>query len=332
MSLTPEQQRTIIDRESLWVDQSFGQLDLSQFPALQPPPPDEKHDDRFAKSWADSALSRSARDLRSFIENPDIESLDRVGRETGIEEYAEEVRDRRSELVAQAFKRKCPNYIPTQENSDKMVQTMAYNFLSTSQQEGSTEELIDRMAMAGKWTTENLEACYLRLRGEGLLQVPDGEPRELSEAERLHVTRLAMNGHEVEAIAEYLECALDEELTTEQVSDPSYRPVCDDACFYVFEAATPDYSPTEERRAYLLNYAAGRPLTLLLLRNAWEACKANEKRYERGEVLRQYEHPEETAPPTLKELDTLDDNSFEKLYRAALRAHAQAVRGAGVLV
>jgi hypothetical protein len=331
MSLTPEQQRTIIDRESLWVDQSFGQLDLSAFPALAPPPPEEQHDDRFAKSWADGGLSRSARDLRAFIENPDLESLDRVGRETGIEEYAAEVRDRRSELVAQAFKRRCEHYIPTQENSDKMVETMAFNFLPTSQQSGSTEELIDRMAMAGKWTVENLEACYLRLRGEGLLQVAAGEARELSEAERLHVSRLAMRGETAQAIAAYFEYALDEELTMDQVNDPSYRQVCDDACLYVFEASTPDFTPTPERREYLSNFAAGRPLTLVLLQSAWESCKANEKRYERGEVLRQYEHPEETAPPTLQELDTLDDNSFEKLYRAAMRAHAQSVRGAGVL-
>jgi hypothetical protein len=333
MSLTAAEQNRILEAESAWVDQSFGQLDLSQFPALQPPPPaEDQRDDRFARSWQDSGLSRSARDLRSFIENPDIESLDRVGRETGIEEYAAEVRDQRSELVAQAFKRKCPQYLPTQANVDAMVTTMAFNFLPTSQQDGDTEKLIDRLGAAGKWTVENLEACFLRLRGEGLLQVPDGEPRELSEAERLHVSRLAMRGETAQAIAAYFEYALDEELTMDQVNDPSYRQVCDDACFYVFEASTPDFTPTPERREYLSNFAAGRPLTLVLLQSAWESCKANEKRYERGEVLRQYERPEEALPPTQKDLDALDDTSFERLYRAALRAHAQSVRGAGVLV
>jgi hypothetical protein len=330
MSMTPEQQKAIVEQESAWIDSSFASLDLSQFPALAPVPPEETHDDRFAKSWQDSGLSRSARDLRTFIENPDLESLDRVGRETGIEEYAAEVRDRRSEIVAQAFKRKCPNYIPTDENSDKMIQTMAFNFLSTSQQNGDTNALIDRLAMAGKWTVENLEACYLRLRGEGLLQVPDGEPRELSEAERLHVSRLAMRGETAQAIAAYFEFALDEELTMDQVNDPSYRRVCDDACFYVFETATADYAPTEERRAYLLSYAAGRPLTLVLLQNAWESCKSNEKRYERGELLEQYQRPQDTAP-TLKDLDALDDSSFERLYRDAMRAHLKSIRGAGVL-
>jgi hypothetical protein len=332
MTMTPEQQRAIISNESAWVDQSFGQLDLSQFPALQPPPPEEKHDDKFARSWADSGLSRSASDLKSFIENPDLESLDRVGAETGIPEYVAEVRERRAETVAQAFKRRCPGYLPTQRNLDAMVETLAFNALPTSEQDGDTEELIDRLALAGKWTIENLQACYLALNREGLLEVPAGEPRELSAAERLHVTRLAQTGHPEEAISLYLESALDEEPTLELVNDPDYRQVCDQAVWAVFQDSQLDYAPSDERRAYLNSYAAGRPLTLMLLQAGWEACKANEKRYERGEVLRHYERPEDTAPPTTKELDAMDDASFQRLYADSIRAYAQQIKGAGVLV
>jgi hypothetical protein len=33
MSMTPQQQRAIIEKESAWTDEQFGQLDLSGFPA-----------------------------------------------------------------------------------------------------------------------------------------------------------------------------------------------------------------------------------------------------------------------------------------------------------
>ena len=80
MSLTPEQQRAIIEKESAWTDENFGQLDLSAFPALAPQPEPETHDSKFARDWSDTGLNRSAADLRAFIEDPDLESLARVAK------------------------------------------------------------------------------------------------------------------------------------------------------------------------------------------------------------------------------------------------------------
>jgi hypothetical protein len=37
MTMTPEQQKSIIAKESAWVNESFGQLDRSAFPALARP-------------------------------------------------------------------------------------------------------------------------------------------------------------------------------------------------------------------------------------------------------------------------------------------------------
>jgi hypothetical protein len=330
MSLTPAEQNHILEAESAWVDQSFGQLDLSQFPSLQPPPPEGKHDDRFAKSWADSGLSRSASDLRSFIENPETESLDRVGRETGIEEYAAEVRDRRSELVAQAFKRKCPNYIPTQENSEKMVETLAYNGLPVSEQDGDTEELIDRLAKVGAWTVENLQAAYIALSREGLLQVPAGQARQLSSSERLDVARMAQNGKLFEAIDAFLRYSLpDEEPTTDILTDPAYRDLLDTAVMHVWELSAEDYVPSVERRQFIQTFAAGRPLTLTLVTSAWTACKESEKKYERSALLTSIQEPHEPERPP--KLDALSDEAVDDLYHRSLRAYAASIRAPGVL-
>jgi hypothetical protein len=98
-----DQQRIIEQQESTWIDPAFGGMDLSQFPSLQAPPPPESHDDRFARDWRDAGLSRDASALRKFVEDPDTESLERVGGEIGSTDYLAEVRDRKAEIVANAF-------------------------------------------------------------------------------------------------------------------------------------------------------------------------------------------------------------------------------------
>jgi hypothetical protein len=55
MSLTPQQQRAIIEKESAWVDESFGQLDLSAFPALN-----ELRAGTLTTFWSTSHPARSA--------------------------------------------------------------------------------------------------------------------------------------------------------------------------------------------------------------------------------------------------------------------------------
>jgi hypothetical protein len=333
MSMTPAQQRAIIEKESAWVDSGFGQLDLSQFPALQPLPTEEKHDDRFAKNWDDTELSRSATALRNFVEDPDVSALERVGAETGDPNYAREARERRAETVAGAFKRKCPAYWPSEQNYETIVETLAYNVLPTSQQDGDSEELVDALMSAGAWTVENLQAVYLALNRQGLLQMREGVARNLSDSERLHVSRLAQNGKAFEAIEEFLRYSLpEEELTVDMTHDPAYRGLLDTAVLYVWELGQSDYTPTVERRNFIGRYAAGRPLTLYLVAQAWEACKQSEGKHERGELLSQYEHPEETRPHGAKQLDELDDATVNRLYHDSLRAYAQSVsRGAEVL-
>ncbi|MGA8500900.1 MAG: hypothetical protein WB683_05085, partial [Candidatus Sulfotelmatobacter sp.] len=177
------------------------------------------------------------------------------------------------------------------------------------------------------WTVENLTAAYRALDREGLLEVAAGTTRRLTESERLQVMRLAQNNRADEAIGEYLRAALDgEEPTLDIITDPAYATVCNEAVLYVFEVGEASYTPSPERRNFILRYAAGRPLTLTLLQQAWSACQANEKRHERGELLEQYQRPQATETPT--NLDALDDSSIENLYHQSLRAYANSIRRA----
>jgi hypothetical protein len=306
------------------LDDNFSPLDLSGFPSYDQPAP-EAHDDRFSRDWRDTPLNTSARALRSFVSDPDVDALDRVGQETGHPGFRAEVRDRRGETIAEAFKRANPAYVTTPENYTTIVETLAWNALSTADQEGDVDEVVARLIERGFWTVPNLTACYRALTAEGLLTVAAGSTRALSSAERLKVSRMAQAGNIDAAIEEYLKRSLDEDELDEGVAyDPAYRDACDTAVQAVFEDTQLDYTPTAERRAYLARYAAGRPLTLALLQQAWRACQANEQKRERGELLSPLQRPQASEPPA--NLDTLSDEAVDSLYHSSLRAYADQYR------
>jgi hypothetical protein len=176
-------------------------------------------------------------------------------------------------------------------------------------------------------TVPNLTSTFLALQAEGLLDVAAGSTRNLSASERLRVTRMAQSGRADAAIGEYLRCSLDgEEPDLDMLNDPAYLEACNDAVYSVFTDTQLDYSPTPEREAYISRYAGTRPLTLALLEQAWRSCQAHEQRHERGELLDQYQRPQDTQPPTLKEIDALDDASVEKLYHGALKEYVNSFR------
>jgi hypothetical protein len=326
--MTPEQQKRIISQET-WDDQSFGQLDLSAFPDLNAPPPEDKHDGQFAKHWTDTPFSNS--DLRRFIENPDTETLKRVADEIGHEQFVDEVRQRKGELVVQQFKRERPDYLPCSENTDRVTETMAFNFLPLNARDGDTDEIINRLIDANVWDLQHLCAVYDALEAEGLMVHPAGDPRPLTERERLRIARMAQAGRVDEAIGEYLRCALDgDEPSLDLVSDPKYRALCDDAVFAVFEETQLDFVPTGSRKAFLFRFAGNRPLTLPLLQQAWKACQQNERQHGRAALLNQIERKQQT-PPTPAEIDELKDDEIETLYRESLRAYSETFRAPGIL-
>lgn len=325
MTLKPSDQQRIIANESAWVDSSFGGLDLSQFPDLNTPPPTDTHDDRFARHWSDRPFNGS--ELRSFIENPDVDAM----QETGSADLLRDVRDRRAEEVVRAFKRACPEYLPTDQNFHDMLRTLNYNAFGQDHYDDA-DELIDRLIIEGFWSVDNLTRVFEALDREGILQKPLGEPRNLSNSERLRVSRLAQSGKIDEAIGFYLRASLDgEEPTMDMINDPKYRDVCDSAVWEVWENITHDYTPTPEREAFIRRHCGNRPITVPLLNAAWDALKKREAGRERSALLNQVERPQpETVAP--KDIDALDDNAVDRLYHDSLRAYAESIRRApGVL-
>ena len=206
MPMTPDQQRAML---SELADDPFAPLDLSNYPSLQEPPPEQTRDDgRFAKHWTDTPLNASAAALRAFVSDPDAAALDRVGQETGNPELRAEVRDRRGETIAEQFRRAVPEYFASDDNYEKMVQTMSYNALSHADQQEDIDVQVEKLLDAGYWTLGNLKATYEALRANGLLDVPEGSTRALTSTERLRVTRLGQSGRVDAAIPKRSVCRM----------------------------------------------------------------------------------------------------------------------------
>jgi hypothetical protein len=51
----------------------------------------------------------------------------------------------------------------------------------------------------------------------------------------------------------------------------------------------------------------------------------------RGELLDQYQRPEDTPPPSAREIDALSDTEVDRLYHDSLRAYVRSIRTPGVL-
>ena len=286
-------------------------------------PPEQVHDNQFSKDWRILDFSSSAAALRSFVNNPDSETLQRIGEETGNADYLREVRDRQAEETAQRFKQACPAYLPTAANYEIMIETLAWNALKPADQEGTIEEQVALLTDLGYFTVPNLVATFNALNQQGYLDVPAGTARELSTSERLRVSRLAQAGRPEAAIGQYLGFALNgEEPDISIVHDPAYSDLCAAAVYYVFSEITHDYVPSAEREQYLNRHCAGRPVTLALLQSAWTECQANELRHQRDEIISDYLPQEQPLSP--RELDEMSDAEVDHLYHGSLRAYADS--------
>jgi hypothetical protein len=341
MSLSKADQTRIITEESeKFLDSQFAGLDLSSYPQLQEPPNDTSMtDDRFAKPWGDLG-GFDSKGLKRFLADPDAESLERAGEETGNPKLLAEVRGRKAAAIVAEFRRRNPAYLQTNLNRRRLVGVMAYNFLGRDEIE-CIDDAVDELVAADHWTVANLESAYMALLAEGLLVEPSNQPRQLTDAQRLRCAQLAANGAVLDAMVEYIKHRLSQDACdevafmlsepSEFTIDPAIRPILEEAVWFGFENSRHDYSPTPERRTFLRHYVAGRFLTLELLNAAWKACQEFERDALRSGILGQVQPAGDQAQQV--DLDSLSDEEVNNLYHRTLRTIATDFRGSsGVLV
>jgi hypothetical protein len=109
--------RIIAEETAKFLDPSFAQLDLSAFPDLNQPAPEE-----FAsgdKNGLSRVIVSGSNQLKAFAENMDREALVQIAKETGDPGLVERPTDDRELAEARAFMTTHPSCFRSDDNYDR---------------------------------------------------------------------------------------------------------------------------------------------------------------------------------------------------------------------
>jgi hypothetical protein len=314
--------RIIAEETAKFLDPSFSQLDLSSFPDLNHPAPEE-----FAaedKDGLNRVVVSGSNQLKALAENPDREALEQIAKETGDPGLVERLQDERENTEAKAFMAANPSYYRHDDNYEVIRQYL---------DDGGLE-----------FNRDNIATAFKALSRTGKLQVDPATPRPLTDHTRRAIALQASAGDVEGAVARYLQMRLPETASEmwlystslqealDGIAAPEYKRLVEEAVYFCWGHGRANYSPTRARRQFIQDYVAGRIPTARLLDEAWAACQAAEKDALRSTLFGQVTPQEPEQQP---DLDNLSDAEIDKLYHGALRKNAvEAVRqrrGVGIL-
>lgn len=326
--MTPQQ---VAEMEAQkFLDSNFGQLDLSGCPTCLTQPSEEADlpDPRFApldNRGAGLGAAALKSDIEKMVYDPEVQV--QIARETGNAGLLADIQMQQAEEIAREFRRLNPSYYRSPENWETLVRCLAYNFLSWEPDEGTTQEAQDELIKRGYWTLDNLTAAFQELSREGSFEGDPTEPRRLTEHQRRSIALQASTGDVEGAISRYLRERLPEPAAAQlvetfgledmydQLAEPEYKSILEEAVWFCWQYARTNYAPTQERRRFMQGYIAGRIPTAKLLDEAWRTCQEAERDALRTGVLSQVSNGDDSVP----DLDGMSDEEINFLYRQTAR-------------
>jgi hypothetical protein len=285
-----------------FLDENFGQLDLSGSPSLQPLP-NETFQPSDAKGF-NNVVVTGTNLLKQLADNPDAEILERIAEETGDPDLVEKIRKDREGDIAEEFVRTHKSYYPTDYNYRRIRE-----YLDEHKQD---------------FTAASVDAAFKFLSRTGQLETRPGQAKRLDESELLYVISLVKSGQLADAISQYLEFALPNADETwddqdEFLSDPRTVAVRNEAVRYVWFHSQP-FDDTPEFRAFEKSYFRLRPLRSYDdYVNCYALFDQQQRSIQRDEMIR----GTEPAPVTPEALDSLTDDQVNSLTAQTIRQRAQ---------
>jgi hypothetical protein len=174
--------RIIAEETAKFLDPSFAQLDLSAFPDLNYPAPEEfATEDRHGLN---RVVVSGSNQLMALAENPDREALEQIASETGDPELIERLQDDRENIEAKAFMAAHPSYYRHDDNYDTI------------------REYLDERGL--EFNRQNLATAYKNLSRAGTLEVNPDTPRPLTERDSRAIALQAASGDVEGAVGRYL--------------------------------------------------------------------------------------------------------------------------------
>jgi len=297
-----DRSRIVAQESKAFLDESFGQLDLSGSPDLIP-----LVDCPFSESDKDglsNVVISGTNLLREMADNPPADVIERIAQETGNPDLAANIRDEREGAIADEFVRTHPGYFCSDYNYD------------------SIRELLDSKNLP--FTSENLDLAFKTLARSGQLEMKPGTAKSLSESEQLHIIALVKNGQLEDAVSQFLDYALPEAEehwadTTAFLSDPDSLTVRNAACKFVWFHSRP-VQDTPEFRAYEKVYFKHRPVrTVADYDDCYSAFEAHDKVIQRERTI----YGDTQREPAVEQLNDLSDDQVAKLTQSTLQTRAR---------
>jgi hypothetical protein len=194
-------------REQILASDPFAtdaNLDLSGYVLPSETPAEEQNAvaDRHGFNRVDFGERFAAPSVEQMLANEDTRAALAERDPNFAEQYAQE----RMEKAATEFRQANPDYLSTDRNYSAIVQEMAKKLLKADwlDDEPAERALYD----AGHWTAEQLSNGYRYLLRKGLLQVPQGTYRELSDAEQMQLVAQIRMGDLEDAVINYISWSL----------------------------------------------------------------------------------------------------------------------------
>ena len=330
-------QRIMEEETKKFLDEGFGQLDLSSYPDLEKPVTDTfESEDKHGLNRVDTSGLGGANRLKDLVRNPDAAALSELARENP--DLAEKLQSDNADLIARQFRMRNADFVNSAFNQDQILRYLLEKHVRQDLKDFNRQkDAIMALMSVNAWTVAELETAYQELLRRGELAVLANQPRNLTDTEKLHVEQMAANGLILEALVEYVKARVGEDVADQVTfnlidpaafaSDPANRPIFEESAWFVWQAARPEFSPTPERIARMKEHIAGRFVTIALLDAAWRAVQTAEKDALRSGLLNgPAESSENVQRSEEMNFDNLSDEEIARLKTATLHEYARQQR------
>jgi hypothetical protein len=304
--------RLVAEQTLAFVDEQFGQLDLSGSPDFTQIPKEGFGTD---KHGLNVVVESGSNKLRELAENPDTETLERIAQETGNPDLIETLTDERELAEANKFMASHPSYYRDDSNYEQIREWLHDHNLP--------------------FIAENIATAFKALCRQGKMEMRPGTAKTLENHELLHIIALCKEGKLDEAISLYLTYALPgaERIwsdTTDFIQDERTLNVRNAACRFVFlngynAQDSPAFRSFE--KSYFHKRSPIRTVNDYVVM-AEEFAK-QEQAVERERIVF---GPDQPQTVTRSGIENLSDEQIATLTKNTLRQRAQERGRRGVLV
>ena len=220
-------------------------------------------------------VRNNRRDLLAMLEDPEVAAEVARNNPSWKERYDLQ----RVEAAVHRFRKENPRYKATERNKDRIFRHLSKQYLDGIDWLDADDAAV-RLLNAGKFSAQTLKEAYTALLGQGRLEVPDGEHKELSPQEEIKVLAQIRTGHFPDAIQLYMRYSLvNDRNTYESVPDFFARnpDVASKAALYVWRNSQADLTEDEFSRFQEEMLAGKQLLTFNFIGDAWNSWRSRNK-------------------------------------------------------